>query len=110
MGALLLQTPEGQRFALGTGVSDALRANPSVQQAQAALRQARAQRDVAAAGLWPTLGGSVSAQRSRTGSACAAITASMRATSAAEMAPSFWESRAAAANPIATASPCRYVP
>ncbi|RFO96762.1 DNA ligase [Rhodoferax lacus] len=28
MGALLLQTPDGQRFALGTGFSDADRANP----------------------------------------------------------------------------------
>jgi DNA ligase-1 len=28
MGALLLQTPQGQRFALGTGFSDALRADP----------------------------------------------------------------------------------
>jgi DNA ligase-1 len=28
MGALLLETAEGQRFALGTGFSDALRANP----------------------------------------------------------------------------------
>jgi DNA ligase-1 len=28
MGALLLETPEGQRFALGTGFSDAVRANP----------------------------------------------------------------------------------
>ncbi|NVO06114.1 MAG: DNA ligase [Rhodoferax sp.] len=28
MGALLLQTPDGQRFALGTGFSDALRADP----------------------------------------------------------------------------------
>ena len=28
MGALLLQTPDDQRFALGTGFSDALRANP----------------------------------------------------------------------------------
>ena len=28
MGDLLLQTPEGQRFALGTGFSDAVRANP----------------------------------------------------------------------------------
>lgn len=27
-GALLLQTPQGQRFALGTGLSDALRRNP----------------------------------------------------------------------------------
>jgi DNA ligase-1 len=28
MGALLLETPDGQRFALGTGFSDALRASP----------------------------------------------------------------------------------
>jgi DNA ligase-1 len=28
MGALLLETAEGHRFALGTGFSDALRANP----------------------------------------------------------------------------------
>jgi DNA ligase-1 len=28
MGALLLQTPQGQRFALGTGFSDAMRTNP----------------------------------------------------------------------------------
>ena len=28
MGALLLQTPQGKRFALGTGFTDALRANP----------------------------------------------------------------------------------
>ena len=28
MGALLLQTPDGQRFVLGTGFSDALRAEP----------------------------------------------------------------------------------
>jgi len=28
MGALLLQTPDGQHFALGTGFSDALRASP----------------------------------------------------------------------------------
>jgi DNA ligase-1 len=28
MGALLLQTPDGHRFALGTGFSDAMRANP----------------------------------------------------------------------------------
>jgi DNA ligase-1 len=28
MGASLMQTPDGQRFALGTGFSDALRASP----------------------------------------------------------------------------------
>jgi DNA ligase-1 len=28
MGALLLQAPDGQRFALGTGFSDALRTSP----------------------------------------------------------------------------------
>jgi DNA ligase-1 len=28
MGALLLQTPDGHRFSLGTGFSDAMRANP----------------------------------------------------------------------------------
>jgi NodT family efflux transporter outer membrane factor (OMF) lipoprotein len=48
--------------------SDALRANTTVNDAQAALRQARALRDVAAAGLYPTLTGSGSAQRSSTGS------------------------------------------
>jgi len=48
-------------------VRDALRANTSVLGALAALQQAQALRDVAAASLWPTLGGSASAQRSRTG-------------------------------------------
>ncbi len=48
-------------------VSQALQANTSVNSAQAALRQARALRDVAAAGLLPTLGSSASAQRSRSG-------------------------------------------
>jgi NodT family efflux transporter outer membrane factor (OMF) lipoprotein len=48
-------------------VADALRANTSVLGAQAALRQARALRDVSAAGLQPTLGSSASAQRSRRG-------------------------------------------
>lgn len=48
-------------------VGQALQANSSVQSAQAALRQARALRDVAAAGLGPTLGGSASAQRSLAG-------------------------------------------
>jgi len=46
-------------------VSDALTANTSVKSAQAALRQARALRDVAAAGLLPAVDGSASAQRSR---------------------------------------------
>jgi NodT family efflux transporter outer membrane factor (OMF) lipoprotein len=50
-------------------VADALRANTSVLGAQAALRQARALRDVSAAGLQPTLGSSASAQRSRSGGA-----------------------------------------
>ncbi|MBS1229846.1 MAG: efflux system, outer rane lipoprotein NodT family, partial [Proteobacteria bacterium] len=46
-------------------VSDALHANTSVRSAQAALRQARALRDVSAAALWPTLGSSASAQRGK---------------------------------------------
>lgn len=46
-------------------VSQALQANTEVAGAQAALRQARALRDVAAAGLGPTLGSAASAQRSR---------------------------------------------
>ncbi len=45
-------------------VTEALRANTSVQTAQAALRQARAQQDLARATLFPSLGGSISAQRS----------------------------------------------
>lgn len=45
-------------------VADALRANTTVKGAQAALRQARALRQVAAAALLPTLGSSASAQRS----------------------------------------------
>jgi NodT family efflux transporter outer membrane factor (OMF) lipoprotein len=48
-------------------VADALSANTSVLGAQAALRQARALRDVSAAGLQPTLSTSASAQRSRSG-------------------------------------------
>ena len=48
-------------------VSQAALANTSVRGAQAALRQARAQRDVTAAGLLPTLGSSASAQRNRSG-------------------------------------------
>ena len=46
-------------------VSQALLANTDVTGAQAALRQARALRDVSAAGLLPTLGSSASVQRSR---------------------------------------------
>jgi multidrug efflux system outer membrane protein len=49
-------------------VERALQANTSVNSAQAALRQARALRDVTAAGLLPTLGASASARRIRTGS------------------------------------------
>lgn len=48
-------------------VAQALQANTDLRSAQAALRQARAQRDVQAASLAPTLGGSASAQRSRSG-------------------------------------------
>lgn len=48
-------------------VTQALQANTSVGSAQAALRQARALRDVTAAGLLPTLGGSASAQHSTGG-------------------------------------------
>ena len=48
-------------------VYQALRANTSIVSAQAALRQARALRDVAAAGLQPVLGTSASAQRARSG-------------------------------------------
>ncbi|WP_295429668.1 efflux transporter outer membrane subunit [uncultured Thiodictyon sp.] len=52
---------------LSTLVTDALRANTDVQGAQAALRQARALRDVAAGALWPTLDGAASAQHSSAG-------------------------------------------
>ena len=48
-------------------VTQALQSNNSVMSAQAALRQARALRDAAAAGLLPTVDGSASAQRSRSG-------------------------------------------
>ena len=61
-----------QRFddpMLGALVTQALVANPTVRRAQAALRQARALRDVQAAGLWPTVGASASAQRSKAGDA-----------------------------------------
>lgn len=53
---------------LGTLVTQALQANTSVKGAQAALLQARALRDVAAAALWPSLDSSASAQRSQSGS------------------------------------------
>lgn len=46
-------------------VAQALRANTSVKNAQAALQQARALRDVTASALLPTVDGSASAQRSR---------------------------------------------
>jgi outer membrane protein, multidrug efflux system len=48
-------------------VIQALQANPTARGAQAALLQARALRDVTAAGLGPTLGGSASAQRGTSG-------------------------------------------
>jgi outer membrane protein, multidrug efflux system len=61
-----------QRFndpALGTLVTQALQANPGVRSAQAALMQARAQRDVQQANNGPSLSASGSAQRSRSGPA-----------------------------------------
>ena len=45
-------------------VAQSLKANTTVTGAQAALRQARALRDVTAAALWPTLGSTASVQRS----------------------------------------------
>lgn len=69
------QTPEDlsrwwQRFGdeqLSELIAQALAANPSLQSSQAALRQARAQRDVQAAGLLPSVGSSAGAGRSRQG-------------------------------------------
>lgn len=61
-----------QRFddpRLGALIDQALRANTDVLSARAALQQARALRDVTAAGLRPRLDGSVSAQRSQSGDA-----------------------------------------
>lgn len=52
-------------------ITQALQANTSVRSAQASLQQARAQRDAAQAGLWPTLTGSGSGQRSKSGDAAA---------------------------------------
>jgi NodT family efflux transporter outer membrane factor (OMF) lipoprotein len=49
-------------------IDQALRANTSVTSAEAAVRQARALRDVSAAALLPSVSGSTSAQRSRAGS------------------------------------------
>ena len=60
-----------QRFndpMLSSLVTQALQANTDVQSAQAALLQARAQRDVQAANAGPSLGASASAQRSQPGS------------------------------------------
>ncbi len=53
---------------LGNLVNQALQANTTVKSAQAALRQARALRDVSAAGLLPAVGSSASAQRNTSGS------------------------------------------
>lgn len=50
-------------------VTQALQANTSVKTAQAALLQARAQRDVQTAGMGPSVGASASAQRSQSGNA-----------------------------------------
>jgi NodT family efflux transporter outer membrane factor (OMF) lipoprotein len=52
-------------------ITQALETNTSIQGAQAALQQARALRDVAAAGLLPSVNASASAQRSKSGSASA---------------------------------------
>jgi NodT family efflux transporter outer membrane factor (OMF) lipoprotein len=52
---------------LNSLVSQAMSANTSIDSAQAALRQARALRDVTAASLRPALGSSASAQRARSG-------------------------------------------
>jgi multidrug efflux system outer membrane protein len=59
-----------QRFndpQLAALVTQALQANNDVRTAQAALRQSRAQRDVAAAGLLPSINAAASAQRSKSG-------------------------------------------
>ncbi len=52
---------------LGDLVTEALKANTGIKSGQAAVRQARALRDVAAAGLLPVLDGSASAQRGKSG-------------------------------------------
>jgi multidrug efflux system outer membrane protein len=59
-----------QRFndpLLSALVAQALQANTDVLSAQAALRQARAQREASAAGLYPNLGASAGGQRNTTG-------------------------------------------
>ncbi|MEO8101982.1 MAG: efflux transporter outer membrane subunit [Betaproteobacteria bacterium] len=48
-------------------IAQAMQANTSVNSARASLRQARALRDVTAAGLWPAVGSSASAQHSTSG-------------------------------------------
>ncbi|MEY2893646.1 MAG: hypothetical protein RJA98_3554 [Pseudomonadota bacterium] len=58
-------------------VSDALQANTSVASARAALQQARAQREVSAAGLSPQLNASGSAQRSRSATSANTSTSSL---------------------------------
>lgn len=50
-------------------VTQALQANTTVRSARAALAQARALRDVQSAGMGPNVGGSASAQRSKSGAA-----------------------------------------
>ncbi|MBK6851157.1 MAG: efflux transporter outer membrane subunit [Burkholderiales bacterium] len=57
-------------------IEQAQAANTSVATARAALLQARALRDVAQAGLGPTVGLSASAQRSRSGSGATAVSSS----------------------------------
>ena len=52
---------------LGSLIAEALQANTSVKGAQASLSQARALRDVAAAGLLPAVGASASAQHATSG-------------------------------------------
>lgn len=71
-------------------------ANPTVLRAQADLQQARAMRDVTLAGLLPELGGSASAQRSRTGDHDAANT--FRLGLDARFDPDFFGARREAAN------------
>lgn len=59
---------------LGSLVTRALAANTSVQTAQAALRQARALRDLSTAALWPVLDSSASARQSKSGKTSAVNT------------------------------------
>lgn len=74
-GSAQTQTPTAlarwwQRFddaTLARLIEDALQHSPTVHASIAALRQSRALADVAAAGLLPSVNGSASAQRSRTG-------------------------------------------